>query len=74
MAKAQEGITELRDLKLAHAIKLGYDELTYVTSERFDIFLHSNLIISVTKKVPEGAEMIPETVYTSVMNAISWRR
>lgn len=74
MAKAPIDGTELVDLKLAHAVKVNNQELTYMNRESFDLHMHNNLIISITKKFPSNANVKSETVYTSVMNAISWRK
>lgn len=64
----------LKDLKVANAIKVASKELTYMGSEHYDIRMHNNLFIEVTNKVPPGHKTPKDTVYTSIMNAISWHK
>lgn len=75
MAKAPqpEGY-KLKDVRLAHAIKVGHNELSYIDSKTADITMHNNLLIAVKKKVGSGSTAEWPTVYTSVFNAISWHR
>lgn len=61
-------------LKLAHAVQIAGNTAQWFDAKYYDLTLHANLIITITNKVAPGSTVQPETVYTSVMNAISWKR
>ena len=64
--KTKEG-TFVNHLKLANSVKIGHNEMSYFTSEGYDLNING-LIIKIVKK-----DKVNSTVYTSVMNAISWQ-
>jgi len=71
--KPTDGVV-LRDLKLANAVKVGTMEETYLDCNKYELHMHNNLVISIKKIVPPGSTIEAVTVYTSVMNAIYWRK
>jgi len=59
-------------LKLANAVNIGHNEAAYFTSDNYEITIRQNMIISIMTR-PRRVGDKAETVYTTVMNAISWR-
>jgi len=59
----------LKDLKLANAVKIGRREAAYFNENEYLIELRANMIIYVEEKMDR-----PNSVYTTIMNAISWHK
>jgi hypothetical protein len=58
--------TKLKYLKLANAVKTGKGEAVFLTSDHFDMRIHSGVFVEIYH-LKSGV-----TVHTSLFNAIYW--